>query len=236
MNYLALVNRTKKESPHAGGALLSIASAVGQTAKMVDWVADAWNEIQLEVNFRNWKWMRAQAIGDVTVVGGMSYTIDQLLGVSAGTTRFRRWQVETEEYRPTAYLASNPSSEWRMYFMGYEQFSMQYLRGTHTPGAPQYWTIAPSGAVIFGPTPDQSYKVRLDYWKSNQQLTLDTDVPECPADFHMVIVWKALNDSGAVDAAPETVARAADHYDAMMTRLMADQAQSITIEARPLGG
>lgn len=236
MNYLQLVNRVKRESPHTGGDLASLASAVGQTAKMVGWVQDAWNEIQNMCSQFNWKWMRARALGDVTVVGGMAYTIDQLLGVAAGTTRFRRWQPETDEYRITAYLDAQPQNEWHLRFLDYETFDMRFLRGQHAAGPPQFWSTSPTNQLLVGPTPDQSYKVRADYWKSNQILTADTDIPEMPVDFHMMIVWKALNDSGAFDAASETVARSYGHYERIESDLIADQRQTMTITARPLGG
>jgi hypothetical protein len=224
--YLELVNKVKREAGIAGGvALGSLASAVGDTLKVVGWVPDAYREIQQLPH--NWRWLRKSALGDVSGAA-LSYSIDALLGVSAGTTRFSRWVRPSTNYRPTAYLASNPGTEWALTWLPYDRFRLAFMIGTHTPGAPQYWSVANDGALLVGPTPDQAYKLRADYYASPQLLSADGDLPEMPAEFHLLIAWRALGEYGAFDAAPEVLARASSNYETMLNRLIQQEGEPIT--------
>ncbi len=232
MNFLQLAQRAKSEAELAGPVPTAVATATGNTLRLVNALADAWTQIQL-LPF-GWRWMRAQALGDIGAAGGMQYTIDALLSVSAGTTRFAKWAPETWDYCVTAYVASNPAAEWNLQWLPYEQFRSLFLVRQHVAGPPTYWSVANNGDMLIGPTPDASYKLRADYFKSPQSLALDADVPECPSQYHMAIVWKALASRGTAGAEPETVARAVGHYSEIEAALIRDQATPITITALSL--
>lgn len=233
MNYLQLVQRAKLEAGLAGAVPSSIGSTVGDTARIAGWVSDAYNDLQLQAH-RNWRWLRSTATGTVTVAGGMSYTIDQLLGVGAGTTRFSRWRNEGNGYRVRAWPIASPEQVIDVRQLDHDEFVRRFLVGTHAAAAPQYWAIAPSGEILVGPTPDASYRLRADYVKSPQQLTLDGDTPEMAPQFHMAIVWLALWSYAGYDAAPEVGVRAQTQYEGIELGLVAQEAEGIRFGGRPL--
>lgn len=234
MNYLQLAQRLRRESGLAGTSLTStIVGAIGDSQRLVDWIADAWRELQNEVHERRWRWLRAQCLGDI-VSPTMAYTIDELLGVSAGATRFAFWVPQSRVYRPTVYLASTPGTEWHLTFMPYETFRQLFLIGQPAGGPPQCWSISPSNQLLIGPPPDQAYKVRADYYRAPQELASDTDTPEMPTQHHMVIVWKALVDYGSYDAGQEVIARARDNLDDTYMALLLSQAEAPEVAAPPL--
>lgn len=233
MNFLQLVQRTKTEAGLQGAAPVSVASTVGDTAKLAGWVADAWRAIQLE-SHRNWRWLRATGQGSI-LAGDMSYTIDELLGAAPGATRFDRFRNnEGAHYRPRAWSASTPETTWALRQLDHDDFVARFLVGVHAPAAPQFWSIAPSGEMLVGPTPDAAYSLRFDYVKSPQELTLDTDVPEMPSQYHMMIVWMALWSFAGYDAAPEVAARAQAQYDELELGLVTSQGESWRVASVPL--
>lgn len=233
MNYLQLVQRTKVEAGLQGATPVSIASTVGDTAKVAGWVADAWRAIQLE-SHRNWRWLRATGVGSI-VAGTLEYTIDELLGADPGETRFDRFRSnEGAYYRPRCWSASAPANVWALKQLDHDDFVQRFLVGEHAAAAPQFWSFAPSGEMLIGPTPDAAYSLRFDYVKSPQELTADDDVPEMPAQFHMAIVWMALWSFAGYDAAPEVAARAQAQYDEIDVGLVASQAEQMRFGSVPL--
>lgn len=233
MDYLALVKRLRRETGIGGGDPTSVTTLVSDDHQsLADWVQDAWRDIQLMP--RNWRWMRAQALGSVTVVGGRGYTVDQLLGVAAGTTRFARWMPDSNRYHATAFDPANPASEWRLHEIDYETFRLRFEVSSHAAGAPQYRATAPDGRLLVGPTPDKTYSIRLDYWKTPQKLVANTDTPEMPEQYHMAIVWRALMSYAGFDAASEVYARGYSQYQDLESALIRDQGDTLYLAARPL--
>lgn len=233
MNYLQLVQRGKSEAEIAGPPPLSVVGLTANTLRLANAISNAWVQIQM-LPF-NWRWMRATALGDVSVAGGMAYSIDELLGVAAGTTRFAKWLPPSTHYRVRAYDPANVNGgEWPLCWEPYDLFQSRFLVGVHTAAAPQFWSVAPDNELLIGPTPDRTYRLRADYLKSPQILALDADTPECPSQYHMAPVWKALASRGLAGAEPETVARAMGEYSEIESALIRDQGERITILASPL--
>lgn len=223
MNYLDIVIRAKKETGLAGPVPTSVLSTVGDTSRIAGWVTDVHRDIQLMP--RNWKWMRASVQGQVTVAGGMAYTIDDLLNVASGTTSFKRWRPSSRYYRPTAFDPSNPGNIWEMKWVEYDNWRSMFLSGSTTAGPPQFWSISDNGTVAVGPTPDKSYGVNFEYVKGLQTLVNDVDIPLMPEDYHMLLVWGAVAQYGGYDASPEALNRAQDNYRRLLNTLVDEQAE-----------
>lgn len=234
MTFLELLQRWKQESLVGGSAPLTVSGQTNMLGRGVSWLQDTWRDIQ-NMPARNWRWMRAAAVKDVTVAGGMDY----VPATDWSLTRFGRMKPENDNpsawYRPTAFLASAPQSEWPVRWLPYDRFRQLFLIGQPTSGPPQYWTEGPDGTVYVAPPPDQTYSFRFDYHKSAQELSVDADVPEMPTKFHLMIVWGALNKYGSRLAAPEVLARSYDEYQRLETMLIHEQGETITLEQVPIG-
>jgi hypothetical protein len=76
---------------------------------------------------------------------------------------------------------------------------------------------------LLGPKPDGVFTVSGQYWKKPQALAADADEPEMPDEFHMLIVWKALEHYALYESAAESLVRAQKEQKWYMNRLEIDQ-------------
>lgn len=229
MNLLQLSQAVKRESGLSGGGPASVVTATGDDARIFQWVNWAWRDIQLL--HESWLWRRGEALGETSV----STLPHDLAAPGFALSDFGAWMSESQGYRPSAYrVADGQGQEQAIRFLSWDQFRARFVAGTHNPGLVQFWTVAPSGLMHVGPTPDAAHMVRASYIKDVADMTLDTDVPAMPSRFHSLIVWRALIEYGGFDAAGEVVQRAERNYQGMMPSLLQDQLPQRFIAARPL--
>lgn len=217
--FLNLVQRLGREVG-ASGTLLSVAHATGEYARLVDWVGQAWIEIQ-EAH-PDYLWQR-KSIDFETVVGQGRYFPPEF---TVPVTDFENWR--NGSFR--VYL-DTVGNENLMSQLPYDAYRNTYLYGTTrtTQGYPTVVTVAPDKALLIALIPDRVYHIVADYYTLPQELTLDTDVPTMPSRFHMAIVYKAMQWYGSYENAPEVVMRGIDGYTRLMSNLIYDQTQSVTV-------
>ena len=87
MNFLGLVTRLVQESGASGAGPTTTVNQVGEYGRMVNWVQDAWLDIQSEQ--QNWEFLRTTC-SFPTVNGEPFYTPAQ-----ANATNFGMWDLET---------------------------------------------------------------------------------------------------------------------------------------------
>ena len=207
MNFLQLVTRTM-EKCSATGAPATVVSQTGERLRFVNWVNEAWQDIQ-QVN-RQWNWM----VGEFTfqtVAATREYTT-----ATIGLTNFSQWSTDT--FR--AYLTSvGSASELYMHQLDYPSFRDAYMFGTQTQGLPDVFAIRPAtSALLLGPIPDAIYTVYGEYFKSASLMALDADTPGMPDPYHMAIVHGARMKYASYENAPEVWVEADRDY----RRIIAD--------------
>ena len=220
MNFLALCQRVASESGTINGTLpTAVTSQTGRLLKVVNWTAEAWNQIQGE--HTTWKWMRAEFSGAV-LTNTVRYT-----PASFNLTRHRAWITDEahDAGAITVYAtATGVSDETVLVRADWEDFRAMYLRGSQTAARPIEYAVSPAGELCFGPKPDAAYTAQGEYYKSAQTLSANSDTPECPEEHHMTIVWRALKLLKIHDEDMVQTKRDIDalHTDAMFA-LMASQ-------------
>ena len=223
MNYLGLVNRTMQECGIPGSELTTTANQVTEKKRFVDWVAQAWLEIQLGIE--DWQFLRSDFEFD-TVADQQSYDVesDVLL------TDFANWKDNSFRIYLKASTRSAESflSQWL-----YNEFRDVYMFGTNATATaqPSVISIAPDKALLFGLLPNDVYTVRGEYYMTPQELSDDADIPLMPTRFHMAIVYKAMMSYGVFEAATEVYQRGDTLYNTFINKLKADQAPGIIIGA-----
>lgn len=207
MNFLEICRRLTQETGTISGDNVpsSTVGQIGRLKKIVDKAVTAYNDIQDK--HEDWLWMQAQFTGVITSPT-TTYT-----GASFGLTRHRKWI--RDEHTVTMYAtATGVADESELTFLSYRAFLRQYDRGVQTPNRPMNYTITPANEIRLGPVPDTDYMLRGLYQKSNQNLGStgtaadNTEIPELPFDYHMIIVWDALLTVGEYDVAGPTQTRA----------------------------
>ena len=228
MTFLELARRACVECGVSTGApinvtLPSVVGATGSVGRIVNWVNDAWTDIEMEHD--DWGWMRSSALlgGGVsfqTVDGQTSYP----LGVGPGTVGvipddFGKWDEQTFRNYTTSAGFSNENyldiisfDAWRN---GYMYGAMRMVRTR-----PVAIAIGPDQSLNLGPPPNALYTVTGDYFVAPSEMVADTDVPVgLPRQFHMLIVYRAMMKYGQYESAQEVYTRGQEENAGMYSRL-----------------
>jgi hypothetical protein len=216
MTFLELVQRLHSESLRSTAAPTSVTGATDRNARLFNRVADAWRELQLE---RDWRWMRTTTDAALTV-GLQTYSAADL-----SLSRFKCWRAEDSDYYPGLYISGSPNTFWPLQFEQLDRFRQEWIYITTANSTPVAWSTDESHRLLVGPAPAVAYKLRAEYWMEPSTLAADGDTPDMPARFHMLLVWRALQDVAIADAKPELLTLAQQNYATMHGQLMLDQAR-----------
>lgn len=186
MNFLQLVQKAVRKS----GAKIEVPSTVvaqtGLNALFVEWVSDAWKEIQLER--LGLLWRRSRDLTLALIAGTDEYNIGG--GLESVNTASLTCHLSNENESPVC-------------FRTYAYWRQNVDRVDQTSGKPQYFTIGPdSTTFIFWPTPDVAYTVRyeginvveeMDFTDQAGAGTSDALTPTgLQSTYHDAIVWQAV--------------------------------------------
>lgn len=184
MTFLEMVQRAWRESGLVSTTPPSVLNQTGRAADMVDWVKDAYEDIEARSADWNWNWAQgtfALAIGDDT------YDPVNDFGVVGGVRDFARKDYASYTY-PTAQGVNGRSF---MKCVTWEQFQGLQIPPV-TGSVPTIFTLRPDGDVQYYPVPNVAVTVVHEYWRNPQTLAADEDVLRIPAKFHMAVVWAAV--------------------------------------------
>lgn len=204
MNYLQLCQRLRQEVGGSGDGPASVTSQTGENRLYVDWINQAWTEIQ---NLRvDWDYHWSQ----------MSITLTS--GQSTGTlpADFRTLKDGT------LYIGIYPVS-----IITWDQMSDLRSQGLNT-NRPTSVAIAPDGTLYLNATCDQNYTLTGEYFILPQSLTSNVDIPLLPSRFHMMIVYKAMMYYASYENAPEVGAMGNLQYQQMLSDTGIDELPLVT--------
>lgn len=230
MNFLQLCQRAAVECGVASTvaittALPNTANASGSLGRIVNWVNDAWSDVQMK--HPDWGWMRSSnilgaGISFQTVAGQASYPLGTGAGkVGVAVDSFGQWDCGTFRNYTTSVGFQNetplddvPFDYWRDVYMFGANRSVQTR--------PDAIAIGPDQSLNLGPPPNGLYTVTGDYFLAASEMAADTDVPTgLPTQFHMLIVYTAMIKYAGYEAASEVASRGADEAGKLMKKLEA---------------
>ena len=211
--------------------------SVGVLKRFVDWVADAYVDIQIRHN--NWRWLRSTfTFNTVANTDEYAYTVVTDLRLGTIISRFSRWLVRDERglSNITFYLTSaGVSSEVYLTPLAWANFRYIYKRGAQSAltNKPVHITITPQNTLMLGPNPNGIYTVKGEYQMSAQTLALNSDVPEMPSDYHDLILYRAMEKASYDIVAVELLERAGKEGSRLTRALEFNQLPPITL-AEPM--
>jgi len=215
MNYLALCKRLRQEAGITGDGPTTTVSQTGQLKRVVDWVMQAWIDIQ--IMRPDWLFMNSEFTFN-TVAATRDY-----LAADYSITDLKLWDTNSFLIYETSVGESDQSV---ITYLPYKKWRNQYRprMNDRNDDRPQLFTITPDNKVRFEPRPDKIYTIEGDYKLSTQTLEADDDeVTGLPEDFHMAIVWKALMYYAHYEDAGEVMDEAEVNFGNMQHRLEIEQ-------------
>lgn len=227
MNYLQLCQRMVQKCGIAGSGPSSVLNQTGELARVVNWINEAWLSIQEER--ADWQWMR-KSVSFTTVYQQRYYTPAQ-----CGISDFARWAMDTKENSFRCYLTSvGTASEIFLSYLEFETFRDTYVYGAMrtTYSRPVVITVAPDKSIGLGLAPDNTgYTITGDYFSTPTQMTANTDTPEMPDRFHMLIVYRAMMYYADYEQDAFLRQTAEAEYNRMLRRLTTEQLPEFLVGA-----
>jgi len=217
MNFLELGQRLTIECGAGNVQLTTMQNQKGEALRFVNWVSQAWNELQTV--FDCWEWMRSSSL----LGAGVSFVADPgqavvPLGTGPGQIgldpkdfggkwvedSFRNY-VTSFGFRSEIFLESISYDWWRDAYM--------YGANRAVQTRPVVIAVGPGKEICLGPPSNGLYTTTGDYYRSPAIMAQDTDIPAgLPTQYHMAIIYKGMEYYGAYEAATEVVARGEEGY------------------------
>ena len=224
MTYLELCQSLAKETGFSPD-LTKPTTVIGQTGEelaIVEWVAQAWTDIQTARG--TWKFMWADDFTKDTVVG------QSLLDTSSDNVG----RFDTDTF--TSYEKAVGTSD-RTY-LHYELWDdvKKYIKSIDSANQqPSIITRKPDGNLSLVYPADKIYTIEADYYRRAQLFTANADVPTgLPVEYHMAIVYKALFDYGAFQDAVEQMKRSEIRYkQELLQNMLWDQQEEGDMTVTP---
>lgn len=222
--FLQLCAKLAEISGAVGAAPTSVENQTNRQAKVVNWIKDAWTEIQNERR-NEWHFLRARLEGAALTPSTARYTAAAL-----GITSFAAWRTPVA---PSLYPSGSQNEEWELTYVPYERWRRSYDFGTHDANKPMFFTVSPERQLCFGPKPDAAYLLRAEYQRAPQVLEANADVPLCPEEYHNVIVHRAHMALCAHDEAWNALKGAQQRHDLIYRAMLNDLTDNPTLDRAP---
>jgi hypothetical protein len=214
--FLELAQETRALSGIGGTGPASVVTASGIEGRIVNYVKNAWIDIQMHP--KKWKWMWGRYLAPIpggaplqTIINTREYPLTDVESVRVKSFR--------------SYLtATGVSDRQRMIWLSWMKFDRAHGTVDELANRPIRITRDPSGQLVVYPKASAAYSIEFEYFKGAQILTANDDIPQLPVDFHQLIVYEALKRFGKAEDAPEII------------KLGEEAAGSEGGEGRPVGG
>lgn len=230
--YLQLCQDVRRDC-EVTGSIATVSDQSGMLARIVDWVSQAYIDLQNKHN--DWRWLRhgwtvnTVADNDTYAYGDCTDTTS-----SSAITRFQEWMIRDPSNPPLCYLQSaGVGTEYWLTYVPWPTFRLVYKKGSQTSAAPQWITMDPQNNIVLGPAPSDVYVVSGEYQRSAQILSADNHTPEMPSDFHRLIYYNAMEKYAGHTGAQEKMFRVKNERPQLMEALERNQLPEMKV-AGPL--
>lgn len=225
MNYLQIGQSLVTECGAQNVTLTTMQNQSAEALRFVNWTNEAWTALQTERS--DWNWLRSsfETGGGVSFVPNAGQT-NIPFGTGAGTlgipfASFGGKWVE-KSFRCFLTSAGTASEIFIGGFLDFDELRNAYLYGAQRNARtrPVIMGIAPNQSLMAVPPSDGTYTLYGDFYMAPSAMSADADTPtNLPAQFHMLIVYKAMLEYADYEAAPEVMSRAQRKYDELFREL-----------------
>lgn len=198
MNRLDLCRRVILESGVTNLTLGTTLNQVGEPANFVNWVDDAWEEVQ---GLLNWPSLWERATLTIPADGS---------SVDGGLPE---WRYDKDD--GVTRIGDAP-----LVFLPYADFKTMYR--TVTAGVPSAWTIQPDRTFALNAIVSAETSVTVERFSLPGRFTADANEPALPREHQMMIVWRALMLYGGFDESGAAYQRGRSEYRKAKNRAFAE--------------
>lgn len=195
-----------------GSGPSSVVNQSGEFARVVNWIADACQDI--DNKWEDWRYLWNRYTGTLSASESTPSAITQS-GVIV-----RRWKTKSLKYRIANPLASTWS---RVSYMDFQDFEDVIDPDTAIAGAPTYWTVMPDNSIQFDKPADQDYDLKGEFYRSPPVLANNNDTPLMPPDYHRIIIVRALMYYANREDAPELINASISEFPDILEKLESSQ-------------
>lgn len=220
MDFVALVERLRMECGVSGPTITTVQGNLPrEIERLKKWVVTAWEEAQLK--HPDWEFLRVASSHVIPLHASLLNPAEYAAGSVA------EWKIDSFRIASDGggFDASVPIS-----FLDYETWRITDGLDSNLYSRPNSITVRiKDRALLVGPSADAQYELYYDYYRTPQVLSADADVPICPARFHMIVIYNAMQMYGRYEAAPEVLADGARNYRRMLAEMEIDQLPAVVI-------
>ena len=173
MDFLGLCQRVRQDAGVSGEGPTAVTGQTGILSRIVSWVKQANNEIQLKN--KAWRFLWAQGSGNTIKMGGEYFPAD------FGLVKPR--SIATFRYNTKTLI----ERDWDWY-----QREVKAAGKDNEHGIPTYFIVRPDEKILLFPIPADVGTVTIDYYRKPVQLVNGVDKPLLPEEYHEAIVCRAL--------------------------------------------
>ena len=226
--FLELSKKALKESGLGSPEQIAdVTSVTGIASEAVDFVAEAW--LQIQSDQENWAWM--QESFKIELVSGKdrytpnpgssdpadaNYEAPDLLtpdDLPAMPQGFRSWITSSIWFISNRRTNSVIGQEFPQLAAGYQEWRTLSINRRLANQRPNGYAVAPNLDLLVMPTPDGTYEIDGEFQRGVQTFTANADAPRgLPSDYHNLIKWKAIGMLHGFDEAEASVQFANSQY------------------------
>ena len=185
--------------------ITTVVSQTGMNKKMVDWIADADEEVQ--TLWSDWDFLWSQ------------YAVN-----TVADTRQSDKPSDIGEWDMSSFYLDYTTDDYTLLVeKDYILWRQADRQGTQTTGTPTDFIITPSQNVYLHPIPDAVYALTADYWKVPTRMTLDASTSSIPARFQRIIIARAEIYYAQHEELASVYELATAEYNDLLKRLEASQ-------------
>jgi hypothetical protein len=204
VTFLELCKRLRQECGGSGSGPPSVTTATGEDRLWVDWINDAW--LELQALRPDWYWMWEPA--EISVVAGT-----RTYALASTTLR-----------RDSLRLDGDPVSliEWPVFE---RQYGVPYVGSTR----PTACSIRPDGNLVLATEPVEDGALAYEHYRVPVPMAGNDEAPTLPARYHLLLVCDGMRKYGFYDNAPEVLQRGDIEYQRMLARLARDTMSRVNV-------
>ena len=225
--FLELAQRLVWESHDVSGGPSSVAEDSRQYRRHINWINWAWLDLQKQ--YTDWRFMfrELEAAWPINTRQRTPRELG-LTGAANAKPELGWWRIPAGDFR--VWLPATPAQEHDLTFQEYDAFKRQHLRGTGRTqtGQPRWFTVHPDESLLLHPIPAAAYTLQGEYYRAPRPLVGNSDEPDIPVEYRLVIVYRALTEYGGFNAANEVYQKAHYEGERMMKQLEQTQRPKTT--------